>query len=75
MVESIEAWRKTADEQKKLGLYVDFENGKWLTPASVKEKDTEMSEFVAATLLTMAEGYFLKGSLEELYSFRADNDR
>lgn len=71
ILEEIAKWRAGADSLKKKGFYVDYVNGAWISPTAVSDSDFEMSKFQAETLLTLAEGFFLKGTLEELLSHMA----
>jgi AbiV family abortive infection protein len=60
VVEVIDKWGKTADDTKKNGFYVDYQNGFWITPKEVGGDVYEVAKFQAETLLSFAESFFGK---------------
>jgi hypothetical protein len=70
VLDHIEAWKLKADSLKKRGFYVDYNNGEWQSPDSITEDEYKQSLFIANTLLIMAEGFFLKGTFDEIKSHR-----
>ena len=75
VIEQIEKWRINADNLKKRGFYVDYTGEKWHSPDQLTQEEYEGARFVAETLLTMSEGFFLQGTLDELKSHGSQNAR
>ena len=46
--EWLESWRIRADKIKQEGFYVDFQQGKWLTPSAAEKNEYTTSMLVAA---------------------------
>ena len=68
LYDHIEHWRKNADTLKKRGFYVDYVEGQWVHPGEIVGADYDEAKVVAHTILTVAEGFFKIGTLEELIS-------
>jgi AbiV family abortive infection protein len=58
ILERIEGWRRSADELKKSGFYVDHTGPRWRSPSQITQEQMDDSEFQAHTLLQLAEIYF-----------------
>ena len=66
ILNTLEEWRIKADSIKKNGFYVDYVNEEWLSPLYMAPEVFEKMKFQAETLLSVAEGFFLVGTLNEL---------
>ncbi|MES9989635.1 MAG: AbiV family abortive infection protein [Candidatus Thiodiazotropha endolucinida] len=67
----IEEWRKEANRIKQKGFYVDNQNDKWISPSQIDVDVYKKTKFQAETLLSIAEGFFIKGSLNEIQSYKS----
>lgn len=61
IIETIAAWKASAEETKKLGFYVDFQNREWLSPAQATEERYAIAKYQAESLLAVSEGLFGTG--------------
>lgn len=63
------SWSKSADSVKQEGLYVDYKNGKWISPSQVSHETYEVQIEFSETLLRLLSGIVELGSYEEALKF------
>lgn len=74
VLENIAGWRNAADGLKKRGFYVDHVNGEWSSPSQITDEEYSGALYIAETLLALAEGFFIKGTLDELQSYSSQDE-
>ena len=68
-------WQKKANFYKKSGFYVDYQQGKWLTPEDISEEDFNSLKLRAIRLIQIMEVLVADNSIDRFKKTKGDLER